>query len=180
MKTTLLMSKAVSSASNRWKNFLSLSSTFWVIGLWKGRDRKKPKDKVIKISKFLTLYFLKQFFGFFFQLFFNFNAEIFKLNDRLRHLLFCLILERNFRKLISRKPHVPIWKFLMYLKKDKLNFKIMWSVVLETERTLRKNNLNWKKTKKRDFSRFFQMFYVITLSLFVQFRWNFATIILCL
>ena len=31
---------------------------------------------------------------------------------------------------------------------DKLNFKIMWSFFLETERILRKINLNWKNNKK--------------------------------
>ena len=56
--------------------------------------------------------------------------------------------EMNFQKLISRKPHVSIWKFLMYLKDDQMNFKIMWSVVLETERILRKINLNWKNNEK--------------------------------
>ena len=34
----------------------------------------------------------------FFQRFFDFNAEIFKLNDRLRHLLFFLILGKEFSK----------------------------------------------------------------------------------
>ena len=59
--------------------------------------------------------------------------------------------ERNFQKLIPRKPHVPIWKFLKYLKDDQMNFKIMWSVVLETERILRKINLNWKNNEKKRF-----------------------------
>ena len=37
---------------------------------------------------------------------------------------------------------------LLYLKDDQMNFKIMWSVVLETERILRKINLNWKNNEK--------------------------------
>ena len=153
METTYLVLRAISSASNRRKNFSPLSCIFWVIGLWKWRDRKKPKDKVLKI--FNIKFFVNNFFGFF-QRFFKFNAEIFKLNDRLRHLFFALFWERNFRKLISRKPHVPIWKFLMDLKDDQMNFKIMWSVVLETERILRKINLNWNNNEKKTrFCRFF-------------------------
>ena len=36
----------------------------------------------------------------------------------------------------------------MYLKDDQINFKITWSVVLETERILRKINFNWKNNEK--------------------------------
>ena len=36
----------------------------------------------------------------------------------------------------------------MYLKNDQMSFKIMWSYVLETERILRKINLNWKNNEK--------------------------------
>ena len=38
----------------------------------------------------------------------------------------------------------------MYLKEDQMNFKIMWSIVLETGRILRKINLNWKNNEKKN------------------------------
>ena len=65
---------------------------------------------MIKISKFLTLYLFKTIFLVFFQRFFDFNAEIFKLNDRLRHLLFCLILGKEFSKVNISKTACPILK----------------------------------------------------------------------
>ena len=47
----------------------------------------------------------------------------------------------------------------MYLKDDQMNFKIMWSVVLETEQILRKINLNWKNNEK---TLFFPIFSDVT------------------
>ena len=67
MKTTYLISKAISSASKRRKIF-HLSHVLFELSDFKGeRDRKKPKDNVTEISKFLTLYFFKQFLWFFFN-----------------------------------------------------------------------------------------------------------------
>ena len=70
METTYLMSKAISSASNRRKNF-HLSHVLF------------------ELSDF------------------DFNAEIFKLNDRLRHLLFCLIFRKEFSKANISKTACP-------------------------------------------------------------------------
>ena len=78
------------------KKFSSHSCTFLV--------------KVLKNPKFLTLYFFKTIFLVFFQRFFDFNAEIFKLNDRLDHLLFCLILGKEFSKVNISKTVCPILK----------------------------------------------------------------------
>ena len=36
----------------------------------------------------------------------------------------------------------------MYLKDDQMSFEIMWSIILETERMLRKINLNLKNNEK--------------------------------
>ena len=83
------------------------------------RDRKKPKDKVLENSKFLTLYFLKTIFLVFFQRFFDFNTENFKVNDRLRHLMLCLILGKEFWKAHISKTACP------NLKIFQMNFKIM-------------------------------------------------------
>ena len=57
-------------------------------------DDATGKNQKINNSKF----FVNNFFLVFFQQFVDFNAEIFKLNDRLRHLLFCLILGKEFSK----------------------------------------------------------------------------------
>ena len=102
METAYFMSKAVSSASNRKKKLFYLS-----LELFELSDRKKPKDKVLKNSKFLTLYFFKTIFLVFFQQFVDFNAEFFKLNDRLRHLLFCLILRKEFSNVNISKTACP-------------------------------------------------------------------------
>ena len=67
METTFLMSKAILSAS---------------------------KDKVSKISKFLTLYFFKTIFWFFFNGFLFLTPKFFLLNVRLRHLFFPLVFEK--------------------------------------------------------------------------------------
>ena len=69
--------------------------------------QKNPKVKVLENSKFLTLYFLKTILLSFLQRFFDFNAEIFKLNDQLRHLLFCLILAKEFLKVNISKTACP-------------------------------------------------------------------------
>ena len=103
METTYLRSKAISSASNRRKKFSSLSSILFELSDFEeSATEKKPKDKVIKISKFLTLYFLKTVFFVFFN-----GFLIFKLNDRLRHLLFCLILGKEFSKVNISKTACP-------------------------------------------------------------------------
>ena len=68
METTYLTSKAISSASNRTKKFSSLSRVLFELSDFEdGATGKKPKDKVIKISKFqnfkiLTLYFFNTVF----------------------------------------------------------------------------------------------------------------------
>ena len=144
MKTAYLMSKAISSALKRRKKFSSLSCTFWVIGLWRWRDRKKPKDKVLENSIFLTLYFLKTIFLVLFQRFFDFNTEIFKLNDRLRHLLFCLILGKE------------IWKCLMYLKDDQKTLRSCDLSFWKSNEFCGKLTYIEKITKKMLFSWFFR------------------------
>ena len=70
METIYLMSTAILSALNSRKKFSSLSRTFLSYRTLKTRDRKKPKDKVLENSKFLTLYFLKTIFLVFLQRFF--------------------------------------------------------------------------------------------------------------
>ena len=63
METTYLMSKAISSASNRRKKFSSLSYVVFEISDFEGgATGKSQKDKVLENSKFLTLYFLKIIF----------------------------------------------------------------------------------------------------------------------
>ena len=54
METTCLMSKAISSASNTRKKFSSLSLSYRTL---KMARQERATDKVLKNSKFLTLYF---------------------------------------------------------------------------------------------------------------------------
>ena len=63
------------------KNFHLSHVVFELSDFEEWRDRKKPKDKVIKISKFLTLYFLKTIFLFFFNDFLFLTPNFFLLND---------------------------------------------------------------------------------------------------
>ena len=55
---------------------------------------------------------------------------------------FSFMLKKIFQGLLSRKLHVSNGKKMFYFKDDKYNFKIMFSVFLETEQILSKFHLN--------------------------------------
>ena len=66
METEYLMSKAISSALNRRKNFHPSHVFFELSDFEDDATGKSKKDEVLKNSKFLTLYFFQtKFFGFF-------------------------------------------------------------------------------------------------------------------